>query len=104
MDRFLKPVLTEPGVKYFIGGTLNECRKFKDRHLSLIFNISTTISLILVISFILIYRYKGNPTPAEVALKNRKKQEYIVSKLQQIALAKKKNSMLTNLPISDFTY
>jgi hypothetical protein len=48
------------------------------------------------------YRYKGKPTPAEIELKNRKKQEYIVSKLQQLAIEKKKNtvntSMITGLP------
>ena len=34
------PTLIEPGVRYFIGGTLKECRRFKDRNISIIFNIS----------------------------------------------------------------
>ena len=39
-------------------------------------------------------------TPIEMEIKNRKKQEYIVSKLQQIALIKKQTSerLITDLP------
>ena len=33
------PSLIEPGVRYFIGGTLKECYKFKERHINTLFNI-----------------------------------------------------------------
>jgi len=98
----IKPTLIEPGVKYFLNGTLKECRKFKDNYISLIFNISMILLLVALVGGFLMYRYKGKPTPAELELKNRKKQEYIVSKLQQLAIEKKKNtvntSMITGLP------
>ena len=96
----LKPSLVEPGVKYFIGSTLNQCREFKDKHINILFNLSIFIIFITIVSVILIYRYKGKPTPAEVEIKNRKKQEYIVSKLQQIAYIKNQTSekLITNLP------
>ena len=42
-----RPVLTEPGVSYFLSQTLRECRKFKDQHMSLLFNISMTVLLVL---------------------------------------------------------
>jgi hypothetical protein len=97
-----KPLLIEPGVKYFIGSTLKECRKFKDRHISMIFNISMTLLLLLVIGGFLIYRYKGKPSMMDIEVKNRKTKEYIISKLQQLALYKKQTyqsqNMITDLP------
>jgi hypothetical protein len=99
---YLKPSLIEPGVRYFLNGTLKECRKFKDNYISVLFNISMIILLVVVIGGWLLYRYKGKPTQAELELKNRKKQEYIVSKLQQLAFEKKRNTpnttMITGLP------
>lgn len=96
----LKTTLVEPGVKYFISCSLKQCREFKDKYVNIIFNISMFILLILIISGILIYKYKGKMTPIEMEIKNRKKQEYIVSKLQQIAVIKKQTSerLITDLP------
>lgn len=95
-----RPVLTEPGVKYWLTHTLKECRKFKDRNISIFFNISMLILFFVVVGGFLTYKYKGKMTPKEIAEKNRKKQEYIVSKLQNIALIKNKQSstMITDLP------
>ena len=99
---YIKPSLIEPGVRYFLNGTLKECKKFKDNYISVIFNISMIILFIVVLGGWLLYRYKGKPTQVEMELKNRKKQEYIISKLQQLAFDKKKNnpntSMITGLP------
>ena len=95
-----RPVLTEPGVKYWVTQTLRECRKFKDRNISIFFNISMLVLFFVAVGGFLAYKYKGKPTQAEMAEKNRKKQEYIVSKLQNLALIKKKASstMITDLP------
>jgi hypothetical protein len=102
MDQHQRPLLIEPGVRYFISSTLKECRKFKDRHISLIFNISMTLLLLIVIGGFLIYRYKGKLTGRDIEVKNRKTQEYIISKLQQLALFKQQQyqsqSMITGLP------
>ena len=76
----IKPTLIEPGVRYFLNGTLKECRKFKDNYISVIFNISMILLLFALVGGFLMYRYKGKPTPAELDLKNRKKQEYIEPK------------------------
>uniref|UniRef100_A0A6C0CNU2 Uncharacterized protein n=1 Tax=viral metagenome TaxID=1070528 RepID=A0A6C0CNU2_9ZZZZ len=95
------PKLTEPGVKYFLSQSLKECKKFKDRNISIIFNLSMGILLIVSISMFLTYKYRGRPSAAELAKKNIEKQEYIVSKLQQIALIKHKNNddLITDLPL-----
>jgi len=97
-----KPTLIEPGVRYFIGSTLKECRKFKDRYISIIFNTSMTLLFLIVIGGFLIYRYKGKLSPREIEVKNRKTQEYIISKLHNLALHKKQQyqsqNMITDLP------
>lgn len=94
-----RPLLTEPGVKYWVTQTLRECRKFKDRNISIFFNISMLVLFSVVVGGFLAYKYKGKLTQAEIAEKNKKKQEYIVSKLQNIALIKKaSSSMITDLP------
>ena len=96
------PKLIEPGVRYFLNGTLKECRKFKEVHTSVFFNIYMACALVIIIGGFLLYRYKGKLTPAEIEIKNRKKQEYIISKLQQIAYLKKNqglgDNMITGLP------
>jgi hypothetical protein len=96
------PRLIEPGVRYFLSGTLKECRKFKDRNESIIFNISMAGLLFVLIGGFLYYRYKGKLTPAELEIKNTKKKEYIVSKLHQMAYLRKTqgnaNGMITALP------
>jgi hypothetical protein len=96
----LKPSLVEPGVKYFIGGALKQCREFKDKHINILFNISAFIFIITLIVVTLVCRYKGKLTPAEVEIKNIKKREYIVSKLQQFSAIKKQYSekLISDLP------
>jgi hypothetical protein len=97
------PILTEPGVKYWMSQSLKECRNFKDKNINFFYNIGMTILLVLGITIFLIFSYKGNITQVEINEKNKIKQEYIVSKLQQLALIKKQksNEMITNLPTWD---
>lgn len=97
--RPIKPHLTEPGVKYFLSQTLKECRKFKDKYQTIIFNVGLLIFLVIIIGSILYFKYKGRLTPSEIKRKNKEKQEYIFSKLQQLALVKQKQNMITDLPV-----
>jgi len=100
-----QPTLIEPGVRYFIGGTLKECYKFKERHVNIIFNVGMTFMLLILVATVLVYKYKGKLSPREMEFKTRQKQEYIVSKLQQIAIHKKQknynDTMITDLPVWD---
>ena len=43
-----KPLLTEPGVKYFLNQTLKQCREFKNKYNNVIFNISLGIGFFLL--------------------------------------------------------
>ena len=95
------PKLTEPGTKYFLTQTLKECRKFKTRNVNMIFNISMTILFLFVVGGLLLYKYRGKPTLEEIAKKNKEKQEYIISKLNQLNVSKSKNNgdLITNIPL-----
>lgn len=98
------PRLIEPGVKYFIKGTLKECKKFKQKYNNKITNIVLTLIIIVSFTLFLLYRYKGKITKEEIEQKNIKKQEYIISKLQQLSnynknLNKNNNNMITDLPL-----
>lgn len=94
------PRLTEPGVKYFISSTLKECRKFKDRNISILFNIGMILVFIIIVGGFLFYKYKGKLTAEEIQYNNRIKHEYIISKLQQLTSHKHKQNetLITNLP------
>lgn len=97
------PNLIEPGVRYFIGSTLKECKKFKNKYYNNIFNITTLICLTILAIVFFIYRYKGKPSKQELEDKNIKKKEYIISKLHKLANYKqtlsKKTNMITDLPM-----
>ena len=95
-----KPNLIEPGVKYFLKNTLNECSKFKEKHISFLVNLCLTICFILLVGIILYCKYKGHITPEEIRAKQNKEKEYIMTKLIQLSDYKKKTSqnMITNLP------
>tara|TARA_B000000477_G_scaffold75194_1_gene63240 strand:- start:388 stop:687 length:300 start_codon:yes stop_codon:yes gene_type:complete len=95
------PVLCEPGIKYYLRSSLKESHKFKEKYINFFYNIVMFCLFILVLFSILYYRYKGKLTAGEIALKNRRKQEYIVSKLQQLSAIKKNKNMITDLPIFD---
>ena len=66
------------------------------------FNIYMAGILFVIIGGFLLFRYRGKLTPTEIELKKRKKHEYIISKLNQIAYLKKNQGlpegMLTGLP------
>ena len=96
----IKPILIEPGVKYFIKNTLIECNKFKEQHISFIYNIVLGLVFFLICFLILYFKYKGHITLEEKKLKERKEKEYIMSKLIQLSDYKRKSSqnLITNLP------
>jgi hypothetical protein len=92
------PRLIEPGVKSFLSSTLKDCKRLKEYNQTIIFNISMILIFIAVVGGFLLYKYRGKLTPAEIEIKNRKKQEYIVSKLQQMAHLRKNQGLITELP------
>ena len=102
MDYFgqVKPILTEPGVKYFLNYTLKDCHKVRMELHNYIFNIGMFLFFVIIVCLILLYKYKGKQTPAEKYQKSKEKQEYILSKIQNFQIAKKRahQELITGLP------
>lgn len=95
-----RPMLTEPGVKYFISETLKQCHQFKETHQNMIFNIGLLIAFLVILGILLIYKYKGKLTPEEMEQKENLKKQYILSKIRnfQDAKIKAQQELITGLP------
>jgi len=105
-DDFSKPNLTEPGVKYFLHQTLKQCHIARDNFHNMVFNIGLFIAFLLILGFILLYKYKGKLSPVEVAQKNKEKQQYILSKIKNFQQSKRiaHQELITGLPNWDNEY
>ena len=101
-----KPALTEPGVKYFLHQTLKQCHAVRDQFHNTVFNIGLLIAFLLILGLVLLYKYKGKLTPAEIQKKNKEKQEYILSKVQKFQQAKRiaHQEIITGLPAWESEY
>ena len=101
-----KPVLTEPGVKYFLHQTLKQCHIARDNFHNLVFNIGLFIGFLIILGLILLYKYKGRLTPVEIERKNKEKQQYILSKIKNFQEAKRValQELITGLPACDSEY
>jgi len=99
----LKPILTEPGVKYFLSQTLKQCHVIKNDFHNLVFNVGLFVLFMFILGMLLLYKYKGRLTPAEIESKNRDKQQYILSKIKTFQETKKRahQELITGLPSWD---
>ena len=99
-QEFTKPLLIEPGVKYFLNETLKQCKDFKEKYYNTLFNISLGVFLLILVTVILFSKYKGKLTPAEKDAKNREKQQYILTKIKNYQDAKliAQQNLITGLP------
>ena len=99
-DNLQPPILVEPGVKYFLNTTLKQCKDFKEKYNNVLFNIGGFLLFIVVMSCILIYKYKGKLNTSEKRQLELQKQEYILSKIKNYQDAKRKESqeLITGLP------
>lgn len=97
---FGKPILTEPGVKYFMNEMLKQCHKVKENYQNTILNIGLLVLFIVILGILLIYKYKGKLTPEEMEQKETEKKYYILSKIKnfQDAKVKAQQSLITGLP------
>ena len=99
-EEFSRPVLTEPGVKYFLNNTLKQCHIIRNNFHNMVFNIGMLIAFLIILGVILIYKYKGKESPVEIEKKNREKQQYILSKIKNFQDAKRMahQELITGLP------
>lgn len=95
-----KPILIENGIKSFYIETLKNCHKIKEKYYNLMFNISIFIVFVLILSCILIYKYRGKITEEEMREKEEDRKRYILSKIRnyQDAKLREQQSLITGLP------
>lgn len=95
-----RPTLTEPGVKYFLGETLKNCKKNKETFNIKLFNLALFIGFLFVVTVLLVYKYKMKPGPEERKKKDNLKRDYFINKVKQLQSDKSKiyNKTITNLP------
>jgi len=72
----------------------------------MLINISLGIGFLVILGIILFFKYKGKLTPVEKDMKNRQKQQYILSKIQNFQESKQRASqqLITGLPHWDTEY
>ena len=95
------PILTEPGVKYFLDKTLKNCRTKKDHYNNKIINFGLFLILAIISGGILYYKYRTRPTEKDRNKIQKLKRDYFVTKVRQLEAKKAKqlNAPITNLPI-----
>jgi len=94
------PTLIEPGVRYFLSETLKQCHQFKIKHNNMIVNLYLLIGFVLLVSLVLLFMYKGKPSPEERERRDREKKEYILTKIRnyQDAKLRSQQALITGLP------
>ena len=105
-DEFSKPMLTEPGVKYFLSATLKQCNEFRNKYNNVLMNIVLFVSFLVGLGLILLYKYKGRLSPSEKARQDREKQEYILTRIKHLQENKRRahQELITGLPNWDNEY
>jgi hypothetical protein len=100
IEDYTKPMLTEPGVKYFLNETLKQCHYIKEKYNNMLFNIGLLIVFFIVLGILLFYKYKGKLTPEEIHQKELDKKTYILSKIRnyQDAKVRAQQELITGLP------
>tara|TARA_B110000285_G_scaffold202370_1_gene237639 strand:+ start:547 stop:891 length:345 start_codon:yes stop_codon:yes gene_type:complete len=100
VDEIAKPALIEPGVRFFLHQSLKQCNILREEYYNLVFNIMVFIGLLLFFGLILVYKYKGRLSTSEMQQKNKEKQQYLLSKIQNFQENKRKShqELITGLP------
>jgi len=95
-----KPMLTEPGVKYFLNETLKQCSKIKQEWNNTLYNIGLFLVFLLILAILLLYKYKGKLTPEEIEMNEIEKKHYILSMIKnfQDAKIRAQQQLITGLP------
>lgn len=97
---YSKPMLTEPGIRYFLSETLKQCNINKNKYYNLIINTGLFLVFFLILGIILLIKYKGRLTESEKQQKNLEKQQYILQKIKNFQESKQRarQELITGLP------
>jgi len=102
----IKPTLIEPGVKFFLNSTLQQCHDFKVKHHNHLVNIGIFFGFVLVLGGFLLYKYKGKLTVEEQRERDVIKKQYILEKIKNVQISKQRanQTLITGLPHWDSEY
>ena len=95
-----KPLLIEPGVKYFLKETLKQCKHKKNDYYYYWANIGLFLLFLLILGTSLIWKKKTKPSKEDIILKREEQKNYILEKIKGLKKEKEKenNRIITNLP------
>ena len=96
----IRPRLIEPGVKYFLNASLEQCHIIKHKYYNLLYNLGLFILFVAIVGLTLYFKYKHKNNLKLQEEKKREQQEYIINKLRFMQDYKKNqvNNLLTDLP------
>ena len=94
------PILTEPGVTYFLNQSLKQSHIIREKFYNMVFNIGMLIFFIIILGGMLAYKYKGKLTHIEIAQKNKEKKQYILERIKNFQISKQRahEELITGLP------
>ena len=107
MERFEEvPALIENNVKQFLSARLQNSHHIKTTYYNGMYNMVLFFLLLVVVGGVLMYKYKGKPTPEDKARKTYEQQQYILSliRTQQLEKMRSHQELLTGLPHWDTEY
>ena len=90
MDIYFFPKLIEPGVKYFLNKSLENCNTNKNIYYNLILNLSLFFIFIVVVGLILIYKKRNKLTKEDLKRKTIIEKKYILEKIRKLNIDKEK--------------
>jgi hypothetical protein len=85
------PSLVEPTIKVIMKQQLHVCNKDKFQKNSIVLNLVIGGIIVFIISVILYVKYKGKQDIKTIKERERKKKEYILSKINNYQKMKNKN-------------
>jgi len=95
-----RPILTEPGVSYFLKETLKKCKIKKDVEMNNLMNLGLFVTFVTITSSLLYYKFKTRPTEEDREKLKRLKRDYFVNRVRRLESKKAKQlqQSITNLP------
>jgi len=78
----IRPRLIEPGVKYFLSSSLEQCHIIKNKYYNFLYNLGLFVSFIGIVGMTLYFKYKHKHNLKLQEEKKRQEKEYIMNKLR----------------------
>ena len=97
----IHPRLIEPGVKYFLSSSLEQCHNMKTKYYNCLYNLGLFLAFSLLVGIILYIKYnRKNDKKLQQEIKLQQN-AYILNKLRFMQDYRKsqENSLLTDLPV-----